>query len=68
MKILALEHQIIWELNCNTQFAYILNPDVTFQKDTFDNLSKSCLDISDFAIISPLHGDKNYPNYKIRNN
>ena len=52
---------------CNTQFAYILNPDVTFQKDTFDNLSKSCLDISDFAIISPLHSDKNYPNYKIRN-
>ena len=29
---------------CATQFAYILNPDVTFQKDTFDNLSKSCLD------------------------
>ena len=52
---------------CATQFAYILNPDVTFQKDTFDNLSKSCLDISDFAIISPLHSDKNYPNYKIRN-
>ena len=23
---------------CNTQFAYILNPDVIFKKDTFDNL------------------------------
>ena len=51
----------------NTQFAYILNPDVTFKKDTFNNLSRSCLDISNFAIISPVHSDKNYPNYKIRN-
>ncbi len=51
---------------CNTQFAYILNPDVTFNKDTFDNLCKSCLDISDFSIVSPIHSDKNYPNYKIK--
>ena len=51
---------------CNTQFAYILNPDVTFKKDTFDNLRKSCLDISDFSIVSPIHSDKNYPNYKIK--
>tara|TARA_B100000674_G_scaffold474395_1_gene466292 strand:+ start:942 stop:1799 length:858 start_codon:yes stop_codon:yes gene_type:complete len=51
---------------CNTQFAYILNPDVTLKKDTFNNLSKSCLDIPDFAIISPVHSDKNYPNYKVR--
>ncbi len=54
--------------NCKTQFAYILNPDVSFRKDTFSNLSKSCLGISDFAILSPMHGNKNYPNYKIRNN
>ena len=51
---------------CNTQFAYILNPDVTFKKDTFDNLCKSCLEISDFSIVSPIHSDKNYPNYKIK--
>ena len=51
---------------CNTQFAYILNPDVTFKKDTFDNLCRSCLDISDFSIVSPIHSDKNYPNYKIK--
>ena len=51
---------------CNTQFAYILNPDVIFKKDTFDNLCKSCLDISDFSIVSPIHSDKNYPNYKIK--
>ena len=51
---------------CNTQFAYILNPDVIFKKDTFDNLCRSCLDISDFSIVSPIHGDKNYPNYKIK--
>ena len=51
---------------CNTQFAYILNPDVIFKKDTFDNLCKSCLDISDFSIVSPIHSDKKYPNYKIK--
>ena len=51
---------------CNTQFTYILNPDVTFKKDTFDNLCKSCLDISNFSIVSPIHSDKNYPNYKIK--
>ena len=51
---------------CNTQFIYILNPDVTFKKDTFDNLCKSCLDISNFSIVSPIHNDKNYPNYKIK--
>ena len=50
----------------NTQFSYILNPDVTFKKDTFDNLCRSCLDISDFSIVSPIHSDKNYPNYKIK--
>ena len=50
----------------NTQFSYILNPDVTFKKDTFDNLCRSCLDISDFSIVSPIHSDKNYPNYNIK--
>ena len=50
----------------NTQFSYILNPDVIFKKDTFDNLCRSCSDISDFSIVSPIHSDKNYPNYKIK--
>lgn len=50
-----------------TQFAFILNPDVKFREDTFDNLSKTCRSIFDFAIISPIHSDSKYPNYTIKN-
>ena len=48
----------------NTQFVYILNPDVTFEDDTYENIEKSLRKISDFAILSPIHSNKNYPNYK----
>ena len=51
---------------CDTQFAYILNPDVKLKKDTFNFLSESCLKISDFALVSPIHSDEKYPNYKIK--
>ena len=50
---------------CDTQFAYILNPDVKLKKNTFNFLSESCLKISDFALISPIHSNEKYPNYKI---
>ena len=51
-----------------TQFVFILNPDVKFREDTFDNLTKTCRSIPDFAIISPIHSDSKYPNYTIKNN
>ena len=50
-----------------TQFVFILNPDVKFREDTFDNLTKTCRNIPDFAIISPIHSDLKYPNYTIKN-
>ena len=50
-----------------TQFVFILNPDVKFREDTFDNLTKTCRSIPDFAIISPIHSDSKYPNYTIKN-
>jgi len=50
-----------------TQFVFILNPDVKFKEDTFDNLTKTCRSIPDFAIISPIHSDLKYPNYTIKN-
>ena len=50
-----------------TQFVFILNPDVKFREDTFDNLTKTCRSIPDFAIISPIHSDTKYPNYTIKN-
>jgi GT2 family glycosyltransferase len=47
-----------------TQYVYVLNPDVTLRKNTLDNLIHSIKDIEDFAIISPLNSDLDYPNYK----
>ena len=47
-----------------TQYEYVLNPDVTLRKNTLDNLIHSIKDIEDFAIISPLNSDLDYPNYK----
>jgi len=49
----------------NTQFVYILNPDVKFNDTTFDKLKVASEKITDFAILSPIHNKKNYPNYKI---
>ena len=51
----------------NTQFVYILNPDVKFEKKTFENLQISSEKIDDFAILSPIHNKKNFPNFKIYN-
>ncbi len=48
----------------NTKFVMILNPDTILNFDTLDKI----FDVSnnlDFAIISPVNSDKNFPNYKI---
>jgi len=47
-----------------TQFAFIINPDTIFKKDTLNNLFNSAKLIDDFAIISPINDDLNYPNYQ----
>jgi len=47
-----------------TQYVMILNPDTVLQSHALNNI----FDISrnlDFAILSPICSDKNYPNYKI---
>ena len=49
----------------NTKFAYILNPDVTSKENTFQKLEEAFNDIEDFSIVSPMHEDKSFPNYKI---
>ena len=51
-----------------TQFVFVLNPDVKFNKDTFDKITISCKKIENFSILSPVHADENFPNYKICNN
>tara|TARA_B100001287_G_scaffold15518_1_gene11667 strand:- start:423 stop:1289 length:867 start_codon:yes stop_codon:yes gene_type:complete len=52
----------------NTQYVYILNPDVLFNKDTFSNINSSITNLANFAILSPISGNVDYPNYKINKN
>ncbi len=52
----------------NTNFAYVLNPDVIFKETTFTNLIESIKEINDFSIISPINENKDFPNYEIKNN
>ncbi len=49
----------------NTNYVFILNPDVVFNKDTFENLILGVKNIDDFSIISPINQDHKLPNYEI---
>ncbi len=52
-------------LKSETKFAYVLNPDVKFKKDTFENLIAAAIKITDFAILTPINSDIKFPNFKI---
>jgi len=51
----------------NTQYIYVLNPDVILKKDTLLNINKSISSLENFAILSPISDNLNFPNYKIKN-
>ncbi len=48
-----------------TKYAFIINPDVKFNNDTLQKIFEASESIDDFAILSPINSDLNYPNYKI---
>ena len=50
---------------CHTQFAFIINPDVKLKENTLIEIINSLNFIDEFAILSPLNSDANFPNYKI---
>ena len=52
-------------LRSNTQFVYILNPDTKLNELTLNKLFEATDKIDDFAILSPLSSNNNFPNYKI---
>ena len=52
-------------LKSETKFVYLLNPDVKFKKDTFENLIAAAIKITDFAILTPINSDIKFPNFKI---
>jgi N-acetylglucosaminyl-diphospho-decaprenol L-rhamnosyltransferase len=49
----------------NTDFVFILNPDVVLEKNTIDELIKASEKIYNFAVFAPISSDPNYPNYKL---
>ena len=49
----------------DTDYGFILNPDVVLRNDTIDEIIFASKKIGAFSIISPMMEDENYPNYKI---
>jgi GT2 family glycosyltransferase len=48
-----------------TKYTFILNPDTKFNSDTLQKIFEASESINDFAILSPINSDPNYPNYEI---
>ena len=47
-----------------TDYVYILNPDVTLNANTLENIYLASKEITEFSILTPINFDLNYPNWK----
>ena len=54
--------------NINNDYALILNPDVTLQKDSMDEILKASNKLESFGITAPISNKSEYPNYKLNLN
>ena len=52
-------------IKSNTQYVYVLNPDVVLKHDTISNINNSISELKNFAILSPVSDNLDYPNYKL---
>ena len=50
--------------SCKTNYAYVLNPDTKFRKDTILKFLETLNEVPDFTLASPLNDDPKTPNYK----
>jgi len=50
--------------SAKTDYVYIINPDVTFNENTLDELFIASERISEFSIMTPVCSDSSFPNYK----
>ena len=41
-------------MKSNTQYVYVLNPDVLLKEDTLSKINNSITKLDDFAILSPV--------------
>ena len=51
-------------IKSNTQYVYVLNPDVILSHDTLSNINNSISSLENFAILSPVSDNLNFPNYR----
>ena len=49
----------------NTDYGFILNPDVVLRQNTIDEIIFASKKIDTFSIIAPIMEEENYPNYKL---
>ena len=52
--------------NVNKDFVLILNPDVTLEKNSMDEIFIALNEIDNFAIIAPISNKDKYPNYILK--
>ena len=52
---------------CKTDYAFVINPDVKFYKNTIHELIALSSKYNDYSILAPICDDEKYPNYKIKN-
>ena len=50
--------------SAKTEYVFILNPDVTLEKNALTQIFLDSRQLKDFTILSPINSDLNYPNYK----
>ena len=48
----------------DTDYGFLLNPDVVLRNDTIDEIIFASNQIDTFSVISPIMEEENYPNYK----
>ena len=51
-----------------TDYAFVLNPDVILEKSTIDEIILSSQKIKSFSVIAPISNSIEYPNYKLDKN
>ena len=48
-----------------TDYVYVINPDITLEANTLDEIFLASEKLEDFSILSPIFPDINFPNYAI---
>ena len=52
---------------CETDFAFVINPDVKFYDNTFQEIINFSKKNDNYSILAPISVDAKHPNYKIKN-